>query len=319
MKNSTVAILLATYNPPESWLCELLDSLNAQSYPHLHLYVRDDASTSITPTRLEVLLREHITRFPYTLFQNERNLGSNATFSALVTDCHEPYVAFCDQDDVWLPKKIENTLELLWKSPLAPVMVCTNVRVIDNEGNELAPTITEHRRRHVLLRGNNLTPTLIHRNFALGCTMVMKRERLLTYLPFPKEAVHDHYIAFRASTEGAIDYLDEPQMLYRVYGQNQTEVMAGVATKEDYFNRRILRFAARVDFFCRLTEHPELTRTKEWSEARSAFFKHEKGSLRKLWRLRDVDAKTTLFELVVLRLPKPLFSFMIRLVQKGIL
>ena len=44
MENQTVAILLAIYEPREDWLVELLDSLNAQTYPHLKLYVRDDAS-----------------------------------------------------------------------------------------------------------------------------------------------------------------------------------------------------------------------------------------------------------------------------------
>ena len=262
MENRSVAILLATYNPPEKWLCELLDSLNAPSYPYLHLYVRDDASTTLSLAHLEELLHMHITRFPYTLHQNERNLGSNSTFAALVTDCCEDFVAYCDQDDIWLPEKVENTLRLLKESPLSPVMVCTNVRVIDEDGNEIAPTITAHRRRHVFLRGTGLTPTLIYRNFALGCTMLMERARLLTYLPFPKEVVHDHYIAFRASTEGAIDYLEEPQMLYRVYGRNQTEVMAGVTTKEDYFTRRIQRFAERLDGFCALTDSPELERAK---------------------------------------------------------
>jgi hypothetical protein len=149
--------------------------------------------------------------------------------------------------------------------------------------------------------------------------MVMERERLLHYLPFPKDVVHDHYIAFRASTEGAIDYLDEPQMLYRVYGRNQTDVMAGVVTKEDYFHRRILRFAARINCFRTLATLPALESAKAWSNARIAFYQRHKGSFGTLWQLRGVDLKTTLFELFTLRLPKPLFSFMIRLVQKGIL
>ena len=143
MEHPTVAILLATYNPSLDWLCELLDSLNAQTYPSLRLYVRDDASTKVSTAHLEELLRTHITEFPFVFHQNAKNLGSTATFEALVRDtADEPYVAFCDQDDVWLPEKMENTLRLLCESPLSPTAVCTNVRVIDGEG-KLSFTVTD--------------------------------------------------------------------------------------------------------------------------------------------------------------------------------
>lgn len=319
VQSPTVAILLATYNPPVHWLGELLDSLNAQSYPNLCLYVRDDASTSISMRELDEILRKHITAFPYKLLQNEQNLGSNGTFEALVRDCNEPYIAFCDQDDVWNPDKIENTLSLLQSSPLHPVTVCTNVSVIDGDGNPIADRMEHHRKRHVFLRGEGLAPELIHRNFALGCTMIMERERLLSYLPFPKEIVHDHYITFCAACDGAIDYLDEPQMRYRVYGGNQTVVMAGVRTKEDYLARRILTFDQRIKHMSRVASLPALKEASEWSRARLMNFHREKGGFRALWKTRHTDPKTSLLELLILRLPTPLFRFVISLIQKGVL
>ena len=315
----TVAILLATYNPPRDWLVELLDSLNAQSYPSLRLYVRDDASTTVTAEQLDEILRCHITAFPYSLARNEQNLGSNGTFGALVKDCCEPYVAFCDQDDVWDPEKIEHTLELLLNSPLHPTMVCANVRVVDGEGKQIASRMEEHRKRHVFLRGTGIAPKLIYRNFALGCTMIIERERVLSYLPFPKEVVHDHYICFRATCDGAIDFLDEPQMRYRVYGGNQTGVMTGVVTKSDYYRKRIEEFGKRVECFSEHASMPELDEAAAWCHARVANFKREKGGFRALWRMRHVNRVTSLFELFALRMPRPIFSCAIRLIQKGYL
>lgn len=320
MVQPTVAILLATYNPPIDWLCELLDSLNAQTYPSLRLYVRDDASTKISAEQLNALLQAHVTAFPFSFCQNAQNLGSTATFDALVRDTEdEPYVAFCDQDDVWLSQKIENTLRLLLESPLSPTAVCTNVRVIDGEGKPLADRMEEHRKRHVFLRGEGLAPELIYRNFALGCTMVMERARVLSYLPFPCALVHDHYLLFRAALDGAIDYLAEPQMLYRVYGGNQTGVMAGVKTKEDYFLRRIEPFSKRLEALSAYTQLHALQQANEWSRARVANFRREKGSFRALWRLRSLHSAWSLFELFALRLPTPFFRLAIGLVQKGYL
>ena len=319
MDTRSVAILLATYNPPIDWLCELLDSLNRQTYPNLRLYVRDDGSKTLTLEELDTILAEHITAFPYVLYQNEKNMGSNETFSALVADCSEHYIAFCDQDDVWLPDQVENTVRLLENSPLHPTIVCANVRIIDGEGNPIADRIDQYRRRHVFLRGEGLAPTLIFRNFALGCTMVAERERILSYRPFPAQIVHDHYLLFRAAIDGAIDYLDEPQMLYRIYGGNQTGVMTGVRTKADYYTRRIEVFAHRVARFSEYASIPALEEATAWCRAREANFKRERGGFRALWQLRHVNRSTSLFELFALRMPRPIFSLAIKLIQKGYL
>lgn len=319
MKNKTLAVLLAVYDPRIDWLTELLDSLNQQTYEPICLYVRDDASPHVSLDTLAALLQKHITRFPFVLHQNERNLGSNETFAALVRDCHEDYVAFCDQDDIWLPEKLTNTVRRLEESPLSPRLVCTNVKVIDGEGNLIAEKMEEHRRRHVFMGGEGIAPTLIYRNFVMGCTVVMRREIALSYLPFPTAVVHDHYLAFRAACDGTIDVLTEPQMLYRVYGGNQTGVMTGVVTKDDYRKHRIDVFDARVQAFSTVADLPALTEARAWGEARKMNFERQRGGLRALWKLRKVNFVTSLFELVALRLPMPLFRLAIRLVQRGAL
>ncbi len=319
MEQKSVAILLAVYNPPLDWFAELLDSLDAQTYENLHIRIRDDASVSPSPAKLEAVLEEHLLRVPYTLLRNDRNIGSNATFAALVKDATEDLVAFCDQDDIWFPDKIERSVKLLEQSPLNPVLVCSEVSVIDADGHEIAPSISAHRKRHVFLRGPGLAPTLLHRNFALGCTMLLSRERALSYLPFPDGIIHDHYLAYRAACDGAIDYLPEPTMRYRVYGGNQTGVMVGVRTKRDYYETRILVFDRRLAEFSRYADFPELIEARRWGDARRDNFARRKGSFRRLRSLRHVNRATTLFELYALRMPSPLFRLAIRLIQKRIL
>ncbi len=317
MTKKSLAILLAVYNPNRTWLIELLDSLNRQTYPTICLYVRDDASPDVPLDEIASLLSEHITAFPYRLAQNSVNLGSNGTFEALVRDAEEDYIAFCDQDDVWLPEKLEKAVSLFETSPLSPTLVCSNVSVIDGDGKLLADTMEKHRRRHTFLRGEGLARSFFFRNFVTGCTIVMERERALSYLPFPREAVHDHYLAFRAACDGAIDYLAEPTMFYRVYGGNQTGVMTGVVTKEDYCRERIQVFSDRADAFAPFAPPSvELSDIFAWRDARFANFRREKGSRRALYRTRHCNKSTTLFELVALRLPNPLFRLAIRAIQK---
>lgn len=320
MERKSLAILLAIYEPRQDWLIELLDSLNAQTYPNLHLYVRDDASPKTDPARIRELLDAHITAFAWDFCQNEKNLGSNGTFEALLRDAKEDYVAFCDQDDVWLPQKLENTVALLENSSLHPTLVCTNVSVMNGEGEQIAPDMEHHRRRHVFLRGENLAPTFFFRNYVIGCTVVAKRERLLSYAPFPKGIVHDHYLAYCASLEGAIDYLEEPQMRYRVYGGNQTGVMTGVNDKADYYRERIEVFANRMEIFARLApDLQDLAQVRAWCDARVRNYRREKGGFRDLWRLRRCNQSASLFELFALRMPTPLFRLAVRLVQRRVI
>ncbi len=319
MAPKSLAILLAVYDPPADWFAELLDSLNAQTYGNLHLYVRDDASPHTPSKQICAMLDAHISAFPWTYRRNDVNLGSNKTFEALLLDASEDYIAFCDQDDVWLPEKLSTCVSLLENSPLSPVLVGSNASVIDGDGREIAPVMEQHRRRHVFLRGEGLARELFFRNFVIGCTIVSSRERLVSYLPIPDidGLVHDHYLAFRAACDGAIDYPDTPLMRYRVYGGNQTGVMSGVVTKDDYYRLRIKAFADRLAAFSSFApDSVDLSDIRAWSDARERNFRREKGSFSALFRLRHCNKSTTLFELVALRLPYPLFRLAVKAVQK---
>lgn len=103
----SIAILMAIYEPRMDWLKEQLDSLNAQTYSNIRLYVCDDCSPTVPFEEIKTLLKESITAFPYELERNAENLGSNKTFEKLTCEAEGDYFAYCDQDDIWLPEKLE--------------------------------------------------------------------------------------------------------------------------------------------------------------------------------------------------------------------
>lgn len=102
-----ITIALAIYNPNEQWLRELLDSLNKQTYQNLDLLVCDDASEENKFLIITKMIIECITNFPYRILRNNRNIGYNRTFLRLILEASGKYIAFCDQDDIWLKNKIE--------------------------------------------------------------------------------------------------------------------------------------------------------------------------------------------------------------------
>lgn len=310
-----ISILMAVYEPNIVWLREQLVSLNEQSYPNLHLYVCDDCSSIVSFAEIQSCVRSCISAFPVTIIKNEKNMGSNKTFERLTAEAAGTYFAYCDQDDIWLPEKLEQLHKFLTTEKA--VLACSDVLVIDDSGNQQASSIVEVRPHHRFLYGDDLTKSLIYRNFIIGCTMLIDSAVAKAACPFSEWMVHDHFLALYASTKGKIAIDTVPLIYYRIHGENQTGSLAKIVTKQDYYGRQILRFCRQIEDLQGRFQIPELYRAEQWAQARKKNYFRESGGIRDLWRYRKVDLQKSCFEIIALRLPNILFLFLVRLIQKG--
>jgi glycosyltransferase involved in cell wall biosynthesis len=216
-----VDILLATYNGA-SWLPELLASLRDQSYQAWRLIVGDDGSTDGT---LEILAQAAATdpgRIRLLPAAAER-LGPRGNFARLCAESDAPYAMLCDQDDVWLPEKIEVTLGRMLavesrESAERPVLVHTDLCVVDAN----LATIHESLWRYQRLDPQLTQPRrLVVQNHVTGCSAMMNQALLRLALPIPDEALmHDWWLALVASVHGCISAIDRATVLYRQHGGN---------------------------------------------------------------------------------------------------
>lgn len=106
-----VNILMSTYNG-ELYIRQQLDSIFSQTYKNFQLYVRDDASNDRTLEVIESyrenLSKEQADKFVIIPNPAKQNWGYMKSFWWLLKNSPKAdYYAFCDQDDVWLPDKIE--------------------------------------------------------------------------------------------------------------------------------------------------------------------------------------------------------------------
>ena len=310
-----ICILLATYEPRLDWLRELLLSLNGQTYPNLFLRVRDDGSARPTFEAVCTLIGSTVTAFPYAIERNETNLGSNRTFELLTAEGSGAYFAYCDQDDLWLPEKLSVLAEILDRTGAG--LACSDVIPVDEGGKPLANSITEIRPRHVFRCGVGLAPELVYRNFVMGCTMLIRGDIAKAALPFAQNMVHDHYLAFYTAREHGIEVAPRPLVQYRLHEGNQTGVLVRVHTKEEYLTLYLQPFCRRVaELRDRFPEDvPE--EAARWADARVANAAHRAGGFRALFALRRVNRAATLFELLALRFPEPLFRLVVGLIQRG--
>jgi len=310
-----ISILMAVYEPRMDWLREQLLSLDAQTYPNLKLYIRDDCSPTVSYEAIQACAQECIRAFPYEIRRNEKNLGSNGTFELLTREAEGEFFAYCDQDDIWLPEKLEKLFAKLTETN--SVLICSDVTVVDAEGRKTADSITELRPRHVFLRGEGLAPALIYRNFVIGCTALIQANQAKEALPFAKHMVHDHYLAFYCALHGSIAVYPEALVKYRIHGSNQTGVLNRVTNRSSYIERHMMPFCRRVEELQQRFALAELELAEEWVKAREENAIRKPGSMKKLWRLRHINKPTTMFELIVLRLPGPLLQMALKVIRSG--
>lgn len=108
MSEKKVKVLLSAYNG-DRYICDQIDSILAQSYQNIEIIVRDDGSADQTVRKLRRYEKEHKIH----LIQGE-NIGFINSFLRLIEESGEAdYFAFCDQDDIWLPDKIQMAVDVL--------------------------------------------------------------------------------------------------------------------------------------------------------------------------------------------------------------
>lgn len=107
-----VNVLISTYNG-EKYITEQIESILAQTYPEIEIYVRDDGSKDGTLQILWEYSQKGLIHLSH-----GRNIGYGRSFGRLLKRARKgDYWAFCDQDDVWLPDKVKWAVEWLESQP----------------------------------------------------------------------------------------------------------------------------------------------------------------------------------------------------------
>ena len=131
VREEKVQILMSTYNG-KKYLKEQMDSLLSQTYKNIEILVRDDGSSDGTGEILETYQKQHSNVRVYL----QENIGLVDSFFWLLEQSDAGYVAFCDQDDIWKPEKIERAVEKL-EQVKGPALYCGNKMLVDADLKEL--------------------------------------------------------------------------------------------------------------------------------------------------------------------------------------
>lgn len=220
-RQSRVQVLISTYNG-EKYLAEQLDSLLQQTHSHMHITIRDDGSTDQTVN----IIQEYVEKYPGKIrLYSENNIGVVPSFFKLLSDyTHEEadYVCFCDQDDIWMPEKLERAIKSLEQaSNDVPMMYVTSTQMVTEALEPLNVWPPVPRRQPTFYNA-------LIENIAVGATIMMNRfavHKLRSQIPhFEKIIMHDWWTYLVISAFGKVIYDDVPSIYYR---QHQNNVVGG--------------------------------------------------------------------------------------------
>jgi len=256
--NYKIAVLLATYNGGK-YIREQLESLFQQSCDCFHLYVRDDGSSDDTMKIVE----EFCQRYPdkvTILEDSQKHRGAAKSFMYLLENVDSEYYMFCDQDDIWLPEKVEKTFARMKDAEKviaddgtrcsetteknAPILVATDLKVVDEHLNILKESFNADLKIDVFRKHPEL---ICVRHVVTGCTMMFNRAAKLVSLPMsPRATMHDEWVALCIHFKGGvISILDDSTILYRQHTDN---TLGAEQARKGFFARAIAR-AGQKQFF----------------------------------------------------------------------
>lgn len=211
-------IVMSTYDGAK-YLGEQLDSVLSQTVSDFVLLVRDDGSTDDTVQILKTYDDPRIR-----ILAGE-NLGPSGSFFALLEEARRiraDAVFFCDQDDIWMPNKLETLLQQLQQLPEGPGLVFSDFSMVDGTGAVTGNSYTDMAKLRIAHDGN-FFPKLLAQPYVFGCACGLNRE-LLDRIQNPPEGIemYDCWIGLVCSILGTVRYLPFSTLHHRFHTGNAT-------------------------------------------------------------------------------------------------
>ncbi len=215
-----VVVVMSTFRGAR-FVREQLRSIIEQLPPDGRILVRDDGSDDDTPG----IVADMAATEPRISLSRQQNVGFARSFFLLLDsvpdDCE--MVMLADQDDVWLPDKINRAWNVINGEDPGAVLYCSRLHLVDAE-----------------LRPIGLSPcwprpasfaNAVTENIVTGCTAAMNRAALALVRRVGDTRLvhfHDWWMYLVVSAFGKVVYDPQPTILYRQHGGNALGMGAGL-------------------------------------------------------------------------------------------
>ncbi|MBC7489470.1 MAG: glycosyltransferase family 2 protein, partial [Glaciimonas sp.] len=221
-----VSVALCTHNGG-AFILDQINSICRQSLMPSEIVLSDDASSDNGVALAQSAVANGQGRRPHMQLQVIRNdspLRVVKNFEQAVRACTGNLIALCDQDDVWHSNRLERITAEFAKRPDL-LLLHSNARLIDAQGQALPGSLFDALEVQPFelqwIHQQRAFDVFLRRNLVTGATTVFRRALLQYALPFPKEWLHDEWLAMVAAAMSGVDVLEDPLIDYRQHAYNQ--------------------------------------------------------------------------------------------------
>ncbi|MFQ4139745.1 glycosyltransferase family 2 protein [Nodosilinea sp. PGN35] len=122
MSNTPLVSIIIIFLNGESFLAEAIDSVFAQTYTNWELLLVDDGSTDKSTTIAQGYAQQYPDKVRYLDHEGHQNLGMSAARNLGIRHIKGSFIGFLDADDIWLPQKLEQQLDIFSRHPEAALV-----------------------------------------------------------------------------------------------------------------------------------------------------------------------------------------------------
>lgn len=216
MTTPRISVALATYNGDRFLRAQLQSLLEQETLPW-ELVIGDDGSTDSTVQILEDFAKE--SPFPVSITRNDTQLGYGDNFLMTASRCNGDWIAFCDQDDVWLPNKISDCANAICDEHRELSLILQPAYLTDEHLQCTGRRFPRTRTQRFYAANENfgfwVWPGFIKTVRSDIVRKVPFCDRPRSYFPREHRQSHDKWTCMIANAVGGILYLKEPAALYR--------------------------------------------------------------------------------------------------------
>jgi len=213
-----VSVIIPTYNRPR-WLPETIESVFAQTYPHIELIVVNDGSTDNT----EEFIEPYSDRITYIYKENG---GPGSAVNAGIAAATGKYVARIDDDDLFLPEKVEFQVKMFQKEPELG-LIGTDHHIIDLEGEIVGTVAVPDFSR------NGAFISLLQNCIFSQPTVMVRKECYDRIGPYRNTYAQDYDMWIRIARHYPVGVIHEPLAMYRKHDLNRSGKSSGIKVKAD--------------------------------------------------------------------------------------
>lgn len=225
-----ISVAMCTFNGA-AHLQTQLETIAGQSRLPDELVISDDRSVDDSLEIVEKFAAE--APFPVDLSVAERHLGSTRNYERVIQRCTGDVIILCDQDDVWLPHKVERIEQVFAASPDVGLafsdayLINVAGRRTGNRLWDIAGFTRAQRQR----MARDPFGQLMGRSIVSGCTLAFRADLRSLLIPFPPEEaaphmrlIHDRWISLVLAPASTVAVIDEPLVEYRIHPRQQVGI-----------------------------------------------------------------------------------------------